>query len=81
MATTFTNTAAALVEYDTGAAARSAAWDAIESNADCDACVAADKAALEVVQRAFHKDTADFNSLHDCLLVDLGFMRRMARGG
>jgi hypothetical protein len=29
------------------------------------------------VRRAFHKDTADVNPLDKCMMVDLGWLRRM----
>lgn len=74
----FANTAAALVVYDAGRAARRAAWDAIETDDDATAAKEADRAALAMVQAAFHSDTSDINSKEHCALVDIDFMRRMA---
>jgi len=73
----FNNTAAALIEYDAGKAARDSAWNKVEKNQDVEACEAAEKEALRKVQEAFHKDTHDINSLDHCYLADLAFMRRM----
>lgn len=75
----FANTKAALTEYDAGAAARSKAWNDVDSNEAADAAEAADKAALAKVQDAFHLDTQDINSRIQCALVDLDFMRKMAK--
>lgn len=75
---TFSHTAAALIEFDAGAAARSRAWDTVDTNEDVAAAEQAEAEALRAVQEAFHRDTADINSLANCHLVDLGFMRRMA---
>lgn len=75
----FPHTKAALEIYDAGKPARENAWNRAESNADVDAADAADKAALQLVQKAFHQDTADINSLSHCMLVDLNFMRRMVK--
>lgn len=75
---TFRHTAAALIEFDSTAAARAAAWDSAQTNEDVYAAEQADHDALGKVQVAFHKDTADINSLSNCMLVDLGFMRKMA---
>ncbi len=72
------NTRRALTEYDRTLPSRAAAWEDIEAIADVDACVEADRAALELVQLAFHRDTSHINSLENCLRVDLEFMRRMA---
>ena len=76
----FTNTAAALVVFDAGQAARNLAWDEIENDADVAAADNADKAALDLVRVAFHADTPEINSLRNCMLVDLAFMRRMTTG-
>ncbi|MFC5511026.1 hypothetical protein ACFPOU_07795 [Massilia jejuensis] len=75
---TFNHTAAALLAFDAGAAKRAQAWDTVETNADVDAAELADAHALRAVQEAFHRDTAEINSLANCYRVDLGFMRRMA---
>lgn len=75
---TFSHTAAALIVFDAGAAARARAWDAVDTNEDVRAAEQADVEALRVVQEAFHRDTAEINSLANCYRVDLGFMRRMA---
>ncbi|MFK3740909.1 hypothetical protein [Massilia sp. TN1-12] len=75
---TFNNTAAALIEYDAGAAAREGAWNRVEQNVDADAAQQADLLALRKVQEAFHKDTSDINSLDNCYRVDIDFMRRVA---
>ena len=74
----FINTAAALAEFDATAAARNAAWTAIERDADVAVCEAADKAALEAVQKAFYEDTKAYNSLDNCLRVHVGDIRRIA---
>lgn len=85
MHTTFHNTRAALADFDASAPARAAAWDLLsklptreEILSALDAADAADAAALRAVQLAFHADTSEFNSLQNCLLVDLEFCRRMA---
>lgn len=77
----FTNTATALAVYDGSAAARCAAWDKVVCNDDVNTCVAADAAALALVQDAFYTDTADINGRDNCALVDIEFMRRMVAGG
>ena len=77
----FPATAAALVEFDAGAAERKAAWESAETELAIDKAHEADTAALDLVQRAYHQDTADINSLANCLRVDLAFMRRMAQKG
>lgn len=85
MHTTFHNTRAALADFDASAPSRAAAWDAISSLptreeilSALNAAEAADAAALRAVQLAFHADTSAFNSLQNCLIVDLEFCRRMA---
>lgn len=75
---TFSHTAAALIEFDAGAANRSRAWDTVDTNEDVAAAERAKAEGLRAVQEAFHRDTADINSLANCHLVDLAFMRRMA---
>lgn len=75
---TFSHTAAALIEFDAGAATRARAWDSVDTNEDVHAAEQADVQALRVVQEAFHRDTAEINSLANCYRVDLRFMRRMA---
>lgn len=75
----FTNTAAALVEYDAGRPARDKAWNDIATPLDIACAGQDDREALEAVQRAFHQDTADINSLESCMRVDIQFMRRMAK--
>ena len=75
---TFPHTAAALIQYDAGIAARQLAWDTVQTNADVDAAVARGELALRAVQDAFHLDTHDINSKDHCRLADLAFMRRMA---
>lgn len=77
----FPNTKAALVEYDAGVLARDKAWKDVDSNEAADAAEAADNAALAKVQDAFHLDTQDINSRDNCALVDLDFMRKMAKVG
>jgi hypothetical protein len=78
MTLTFDNTRRALVEYDAGAAERNAAWDRIENADELLDAEQADQVALEKVQEAFHKDTADINSRDSCAHAPLIFMRRMA---
>ena len=75
---TFSHTAAALIVFDAGAATRARAWDSVDTNEDVHAAEQADVQALRLVQEAFHRDTAEINSLANCYRVDLGFMRRMA---
>lgn len=67
--TTFENTKAALAIYDAGEAERDARWDNARSNDDADAAEAEEKAAARLVQEAFHKDTAGYNTLENCLQV------------
>lgn len=74
----FANTAGALVIYDAGRAARIASWAGVETDDDVKAAEEADRAALALVQAAFHSDTSDINSKAHCALVDIDFMRRMA---
>lgn len=75
----FTNTQAALIEYDASALPRNEAWNDASCNESVDAAEKADKDALVAVQAAFHLDTQDINSREHCALVDLDFMRRMAK--
>lgn len=77
---TFGHTAAALIVYQSGAAARAQAWDTADTDADVDAAQLADRNALHLVQLAYHRDTSDINSRANCLRVDLAFMQRMAKG-
>lgn len=79
--TNFSNSIAALAVYDAGAAERDRVWDEVERNEDADAAEANDKAAAELVQRAFYEDTKGINSLEDCLRVAVKDIRRMATGG
>ena len=76
----FTHTRAALAKYEMGAALRQAFWEVaeFESSADVHRLEAADKAALDEVRAAFYQDTKDVNSVGDCMLVDIGFMRKCA---
>jgi hypothetical protein len=75
---TFSQTAAALVEFDAGVAKRTRAWRTAETIEDVVAAEQSDARALRAVQDAYHRDTFDINSLGNCHRVDLGFMRRMA---
>lgn len=75
----FTNTKAALLIYDQGKAERDAVWAKIETNEDAEAATEMDAAAKRAVQEAFYVDTSTINSLSNCYLVDLDFMRRMAK--
>ena len=76
--TTFTNTRAALVVYDAQQPARTARWTTVDTEEGIWALDAEEKAALVVLQEAFHKDTAHINSREHCALVDVKFMRQMA---
>lgn len=76
----FGHTAAALLVYDSGAAARAQAWAAAETETDVEAAEIADRAALHEVQLAYFWDTSDINSRVNCMRADLAFMQRMAQG-
>jgi hypothetical protein len=75
----FTNTHAALIEYDASALARNEAWNDASCKESIDAAEKADKDALASVQASFHLDTHDINSRENCALIDLDFVRRMAK--
>lgn len=76
----FENTAAALVVYDASAKQRDLAWKHATWAGEIMDAAAADDAALLLVQAAFYEDTKAFNTKDHCMLVDLQFMRRMAKG-
>lgn len=71
----------ALIAYDAGDAERQQRWEAARTNADALAAQAEDAAALRKVQEVFADLTSDRNSRESALLVDIGFMRRIAALG
>jgi len=75
----FSQSAAALIVFDAGAAERTRAWSTAETAEDIAAAERADAVALRAVQDAYHRDTSDINSLANCHRVDVDFVRRMAR--
>jgi hypothetical protein len=77
--TAFDNTRLALLTYELGYWEREADWASVESDLEIERCAANDAAALRKVQEAYYQDTKHINSLENCLLVDLQFMRRMAK--
>lgn len=74
---TFDHTRAALIIYDAGKAERAKNWDDICNDIDVAKAGQADREALELVQRAYYEDTKDINCIHNCLRIDIDFMRRM----
>jgi len=68
-------TEAALAVYAKGETARTLAWGACSTDADVEACQAADRRALEAVQDAFALDTADRNHPSQCRLLGLSTLR------
>ena len=76
----FTNTRAALITYDAGSAQRQKLWTAADTNDDVNEAVAADRAALELVQAAFYEDTKAINTRRHCELADIQFMRHLVAG-
>ena len=77
---TFGHTAAALIVFDSTVAQRARAWETAETVADIDAAERADTDALRPVQVAFHKDTHDINRLESCMRMDVGALRKLAKG-
>lgn len=75
----FSQTAAALLVFDSSAAVRQRAWTDAETSDDVAAAEQADVQALRHVQAAYHSDTADINSSADCNRIDIDSMRRLAR--
>lgn len=76
---TFSQTAAAILVFDSTAAERRRAWSEIENNDDIAAAERADALALRAVQDAYHRDTSDINSLANCHRIDIDSMRRLSR--
>lgn len=74
----FSQSAAAPIVFDAGAAARTRAWSTAETAEDIAAAERADALALRAVQDAYHCDTSDINSLANCHRVDIDFVRRMS---
>ena len=68
----------ALAVFDKGKPARDRAWEDCGTDADVDACKAADNAALTRVREAFFEVTSDRNSKASAMSADLHFMRRIA---
>jgi len=76
---TFSQTAAAILVFDSTAAERRRAWNEAETNEDVAAADKADAQALRHVQDAYHRDTSDINSLANCHRIDIDSMRRLSR--
>lgn len=76
---TFSQTAAAILVFDSTAAERRRAWNEAETNEDVAAADKADAQALRLVQDAYHRDTSDINSLANCHRIDIDSMRRLSR--
>jgi hypothetical protein len=74
----FPHTRDALDAYDAGASARNRAWRECATAEDVLNATRADRAALELVQAAFCRDTEHVNRADHCALADLPFMRLMA---
>jgi hypothetical protein len=75
----FDNTRAALQVYDADKPRLLQLFESIDSNEDVYAWEAAEKEALDKVRVAFHLDTKDVNSLSNCMLADVDFMRKGAK--
>ncbi len=60
----------ALLKYFSTRHQRDAMLLRVETDEDFDAYEAADKAALLVIQKAFHEVTGAYNSLDKCMMVD-----------
>lgn len=76
---TFSQTAAAILVFDSTAADRRRAWNEAETNEDVAAADKADAQALRLVQDAYHRDTSDINSPANCNRIDIDSMRRLSR--
>lgn len=68
----------ALLEFDRTAPERKALWDKIASSEDFVIAQKADADALIKVQDAFYEVTKQRNSLADCRLATVEFMRHLA---
>ena len=71
------NTRRALAIYDATWKDRQKLWDAVETDADVAKADAADKEALDNVRRAFYEDTKDRNSLGNCMIATLSYLREL----
>lgn len=76
---TFTNTKAAIKEYDLDTPRLRKLWDSVESNEDVYAAEKEEESALRKVRLAFFEDTKEINSWGSCSRVDIDFMRRMSK--
>jgi hypothetical protein len=68
-----------LLKYFSTRHQRDAMLNSVETDEDFDAYEAADKAALLVVQEAFHKVTSAVNTLERCMMVDAWEIARSTR--
>ncbi len=73
----FSNTIAALAEFDRTGVDRDRMVDTAETNRDIYAWIAAVDAAVELVQRAFQEDTKDLNNWSHCKHVTIKDARRI----
>ena len=68
---------AALAEYDRTAPEREKLWESIKNNDDVHRAEQADQQALLMVQEAFYQLTKDRNSLKNCRLVSIKYIREV----
>jgi hypothetical protein len=77
----------ALAVYDASQPIRSRAWDTLGdgmetiTNDDVRALVEADRKAVDAVCLAFYEVTSDRNTLNNCMLCDITYMRKIAELG
>jgi len=77
--TTYPKTVAALEVYDKGAQEREALFDNATTDGDVYCALLMDKRAADRIRVAFADDTADRNSLENCMIVDLAWVRQLMR--
>ncbi len=73
----FSNTIAALAEFDRTTPERDSMCDSINTEGDVYRWMAAVGVAEEVVQRAFHEDTKDLNNWSHCKHVTIKDAKRV----
>ena len=67
----FSNTRAALVEYEANASVRAQAWDEAWTTAEIQACQKGNEEAMHPVRMAFYLDTRHINSKEICMSLPL----------
>ena len=75
----FPHTKVALEEYDMGQPKRQRLYDAAGTDEEVRTWETREKEDLDKVRRAFFEDTKHHNSLDNCMIVDLKFLRKMTQ--